>query len=176
MPSPIRLPDAMPTVDIPTLLVVCDAHRCRFLTVGGHQIAEEDALESKQDQFTDKEGQTRSPASFGKGGMTSGMKDLNPVEENRLKIFANALVKRLEQLIREQKTGELHLSAPGKFLSVVRDHLTPEIKKVTKQTVDGNFTKESPIDLLARFRPDLKDAVKNLRNQESYSPKNRPPK
>ena len=48
MSKTIRLPDAMPDVDKPTLLVVCDSHQCRLLDVGGHAIAEKELLESKK--------------------------------------------------------------------------------------------------------------------------------
>lgn len=176
MSTPIKLPDAMPDVAHPTLLVVCDTHHCRFITIGGHSMAEETPLKSEEHHHEGVDGRTQSPSAFGKGGMISGMSDPNQSDEHRMKTFANALVKYLDQFIRQQKIQVVHFSAPGKFLSVLRDHLNPAIKNVTKQTIDGNFAKESPFDLLARFMPHLAEAVKALHDQENYSPKNRPPK
>jgi protein required for attachment to host cells len=177
MPNTIRLPDAMPDVTKPTLLVVCDSHHCRLLDVGGHAIVEKETVTSVEAEFSDKQGQTRSPASMATGGgMVSGMGDMNPVDEHRLKTFANDVIKHLEQSVRAQKIESVHISAPAKFLSVLRSHMTPTLSKVLTQSIDGNFVKESPLQILVRFRPDLKEAVKALRDQENYSPAKQPPK
>ena len=40
----------------------------------------------------------------------------------------------------------------------------------------GIYVKEHALELIARFRPDLKKAVADLRAQENYSPKNHLPK
>lgn len=172
----IRLPDAMPDVEKPTLIVVCDSHQCRLLNVGGHAIAEKELLESKEAQYSDREGRSQSPAAFGKGGMISGTDDTNQFEKNRMRTFANELIKHIEQAIRDQGIHAVHISAPAKFLSVIRSHMTPEIQKILMQEIDGNFVKEPSIEILVRFRPDLKDAVKALRDQENYSPRKLPPK
>ncbi len=176
MPHSIRLPDAMPDVDKPTLLVVCDSHQCRVLDVGGHAIAEKEMIESKEAEFTDKQGQMRSPAGMGMGGMISGTGDMNQFEKNRMKTFANDLMKHIEKAVREQGIQAVHISAPAKFLSVIRSHMTPMIQKILMQEIDGNFVKEPGIEILVRFRPDLKEAVKALRDQENYSPRKQPPK
>lgn len=176
MSQTIRLPDAMPDVDKPTLLVVCDSHHCRLLDVGGHAIAEKEMIESKESEYSDREGRTQSPAAFGKGGMVSGTDDINQVEKNRMRTFANELIKHIEQSVREQGIQAVHVSAPAKFLSVIRAHMTPVIHKILMQEIDGNFVKEPAIEILVRFRPDLKEAVKALRDQENYSPRNQPPK
>lgn len=176
MSQTVRLPDAMPDVDKPTLLVVCDSHRCRLLNVGGHSIQEKEIVDSKGVEYSDREGRIQSPAAFGKGGMVSGTDDLNQVEKNRMREFANDLVKHVELSIREQGIQAVHISAPAKFLSVMRAHMTPAIHKILMQEIDGNFVKEPAIEILVRFRPDLKEAVKALRDQENYSPKKHPPK
>lgn len=105
-----------------------------------------------------------------------GVGETDQLEEHRLKEFANVLVKHLDQIVRGQKVEALHLSAPGKFLSIVRNHLTQELRKVTVQSLDGNYVKEPALDLLVRFRPDLKEAVAKLREDENYSPKKHLPK
>ena len=176
MSHTIRLPDAMPDVEKSTLLVVCDSHHCRLLNVGGHAIAEQDMLTSKELEFSDKQGQTRSPAAMSSGGMVSGTGDLNQSEKNRMKNFANEIVKYIEQSIREQGIQAVHISAPAKFLSMIRGHLSPAIHSILMQEIDGNFVKEPSIEILGRFRPDLKEAVHALRDQENYSSKKHLPK
>ncbi len=176
MSHTIRLPDAMPDVDKPTLLVVCDSHQCRLLDVGGHAIAEKEMLESKKAEYSDGPGRTQSPAAGGKGGMFSGPDDVNQFEKNRMNSFANDLMKHIEQAVREQGIQAVYISAPAKFLSVIRSHMTPVIQKILMLEIDGNFVKEPSIEILGRFRPDLKEAVKSLRDQENYSPKKQPPK
>lgn len=172
-----RLPDAMPDVSSPTLLVVCDTHHCRLFDVGGHTIVEKEALESREPVFTDRQDRKPGPSAFGgKGGSMMGVGETDQVDEHRLKEFANALVKHLETLVRTQKIGEVHLSAPAKFLSVLRTHLTGMLQDVTEQTIDGNFVKQAPLDILLRFRPDLGEALQKLRDQENFSPRKLPPK
>lgn len=176
MSHTVRLPDAMPDVEKPTLLVVCDSHHCRLLGVGGHAIIESGVVESAEPEFSDKQGQTRSPAAMSSGGMVSGTGDMNPVEKHRMKAFANDLMKHIEKSIREQGIQAIHISAPAKFLSEIRAHMTPAIKKILMQEIDGNYVKEPALGILVRFRPDLTEAVKALRDQENYSPKKQPPK
>lgn len=177
MPSrPVRLPDAMPEIDKRTLLVVCDNHRCKLVNVGGHSLVKEELIESKEVKFDERQGLVSSPAARGKGGMLSGTADINPIEKNRLRDFANVVVKRLGTVVREQKIQEIHLSAPAKFLSVMKTHLSKELTKIVRTTLDGNFVKEPVQTVLLRFRPDLKEAVKSLKEQENYSAKKQPPR
>lgn len=133
-------------------------------------------IESKESEDSERGGRTQSPAAFGKGGLISGTDDKNQLEKNRLRTFANELIKSMENAIREQGIEAVHISAPAKFLSVIRSHLTPAIQKILLQEIDGNFVKEPSIEILVRFRPDLKDAVTALRDQENYSPRKQPPK
>lgn len=167
----IRLPDAMPDVSALTLLVVCDAHQCRLLNLGGHALVEKEVLQSQEPEFDERQNLAMSPS-----GSLHGVGEINQVEENRLKKFATVLVEHLEHAVRDQKIESVHLSAPGKFLSIVRDHLTPALTAVMKKMVDGNFVKEQGLELLVRFRPDLSQAVADFHNQESYSPGNQPPR
>lgn len=177
MTSSIRLPDAMPDVSRATLLVVCDGHHCRLLDVGGHTIVEKEIFKSREHEFTDRQDRKPGPSAHGgQGGSMMGVGETDQLEEHRLKEFANVLVKHLDQIVRGQKVEALHLSAPGKFLSIVRNHLTQELRKVTVQSLDGNYVKEPALDLLVRFRPDLKEAVAKLREDENYSPKKHLPK
>jgi protein required for attachment to host cells len=108
--------------------------------------------------------------------MLSGTADLNQIEKNRLRDFANVVVKRLGLVVREQKIQEIHLSAPAKFLSVMKTHLTKELTKIVRTTLDGNFVKEPVKDVLLRFRPDMVEAVKSLKEQENYSMRKQPPR
>jgi hypothetical protein len=174
--KPQRLPDAMPDVDKPTLLVVCDNHHCKFIDVGNHTLLVAETIDSREPNFTDKAGRYQSPAAGGRGGMTGGVEDPNQRETHRLREFANVVCGHLAHVIQEQGIQEIYISAPGKFLSVLKDHFNPAIKKAVHETMDGNYAKESPRDVLLRFRPDLKEALENLRSQENYSPKNQPPK
>lgn len=139
-------------------------------------MAEKEMMESKEAEFSDKQGRMQSPAAMGKGGMISGVGDINQFEKNRMKTFANEVIKHIEQSVKEQGIQAVHISAPAKFLSVLRAHMTPGIQKILKQEIDGNFVKEPSIEVLVRFRPDLKEAVKALRDQESYSPRKQLPK
>lgn len=177
MPSrPVRLPDAMPEIDKPTLLVICDNHRCKLVDVGGHTLVKEELIESKEVEFDERQGLVGSPAAAGGGGMLSGTADLNQIEKNRLRDFANVLVKRLGLVVREQKIQEIYLAAPAKFLSILKTHLTKELTKIVRSELDGNFVKEPVKDVLLRFRPDFVQAVKSLKDQENYSTKRQPPR
>lgn len=172
MPSrSVRLPEAMPEIEKPTLLVVCDTHRCKLVDVGGHTLVEEEILESKEEVFTERKNLMGSPT----GGM-SGTEDMNQIEWNRLRDFANVLVKRLAIIVREQKIGEVYLSAPGKFLAVLKKHLPKELTKIVRNELDGNFVKEPMKKVLLRFRPDLTESLRKLKEEENYSAKRQPPK
>lgn len=166
----------MPSVQRRTLLVVCDGHHCVFIDVGGHTMLIGESVESKEATFTDHEGRTQSPAAFGKGGLVSSMSDLNLVERNRLREFANTLIKNITHAIEQRGIEEWHLSGPDKFLSVLTEHLPASLRKNLKSVVKGIFVKEPAHDLLVRFRPDLERSAEQLRDQENYSPAKRPPK
>jgi protein required for attachment to host cells len=176
MSKPIRLPDAMPDVEKPTLLVVCDGHHCRLLVVGGHSIVEQETIDSREPEFSDRQGSKPGPSSMGKGGAMMGVGDTNQLEATRMRTFANTVMKRLDEVIRSQKIQSLHLSAPAKALAAFREHMTTTVKGVTVQTLDGQYLKEPALQVLVRFRPDLKDAVAALRDEEGFSPRKHLPK
>jgi len=165
----------MPEITKPTLLVICDSHQCKFVDVGGHTLVEKEILESKEEKFTDSQGEMRSPAAMGKGGMISGVGDLNPAEKNRMRNFANVISKRMAQIIREQGIKEVFISAPTKFLSILREHIPAPTRKIMV-AIEGNFVKEPLLPLLKRFMPELNESMKVLRGQENYSPKKHLPK
>lgn len=146
-----KLPDAMPEIASPTLLIVADAHHCRFIAVGGHAIAEEEELQAKELlPHEDKDSQA---------------------DENRLRDFAVMIVTRAELLISQQNIEAVYLSGPSRLLSDIKKHLSLTVSKVLQSTIDGTFIKESPLDILARFRPDLEASVQKLHEQENYSAK-----
>ena len=166
MEKSIKLPDAMPDVVRPTLMVICDSHHCTLFNIGGHLVVEKEIIQSHEHVSTDR---TSVMSGVGLG-------DSNPQEEHRLREFSNTLMARLEVLIREQKIEEMYLSAPSKCLSALKQHMPTAVEKVLVLALDGNFAKEAPMSVLARFRPDLHDAVKQLREEENYSPKKHLPK
>lgn len=166
----------MPEVNKRTLLVVCDTHHCLFIDVGNHTLLVADTVTSTEAEYSDNEGRYQSPAAGGKGGMVGGMIDMNPVEKNRLREFAHAVSDRVAKHVAALNIEELYISAPGKFLSVLQEHLSAPIKKKLTKTLDGNFVKEPARDTLLRFKPELSAAMKKLREQENYSPRNQPPK
>lgn len=139
-------------------------------------MVEQESIRSKEAECTDGKGMLQSPAAVGKGGMISGADEMNQFEKSRMSQFANEAVQHIDHIIRDQKIEAVHLSAPAKFLSILRDHLSADIKKFLQNDMEGNFVKEPPLKFLLRFRPDLEAAAKDLRSQESYSPGNRPPK
>ncbi|OGJ60590.1 hypothetical protein A3C52_03125 [Candidatus Peribacteria bacterium RIFCSPHIGHO2_02_FULL_51_15] len=165
----------MPDIENPTLLVVCDSHKCRFMNAGGRLIMEKETVESKEEKFSDSQGRLQAPAAMGKGGMVSGVGDLNPAEKNRLRNFANMVSKRLTKIISEQGIKEVYISAPPKFLSILREHIPSATRKIIA-AVEGIFIKEPALKLLIRFKPELKDAANSLRDQENYSARKHLPK
>ncbi len=171
-----QLPDAMPDVGKRTLLVVCDGHQCKLIDVGNHTLLLADSVESREPEFTDKQGRYQSPAAVGKGGIIGGTGDLNPVEKHRMKEFANTVSAQIAKHVRDQKIEELHVSAPAKFLSELKTHLSAPVKKMVVSMLEGNYLKEAPRDILLRFKPELEAELQKLRDQENYSPKNKPPK
>ncbi len=178
MTRTIKLPDAMPEITARTLLVVCDAHHCKFFDVGGHSLMEKEEVHSEEAHHTDHQTSAHgASASGGKGGKSIGVGgDTNTIEEHRQKGFANVVMKRVGQLIREQKVEDFYLAAPGKFLSHLKHDLPKDIEKILESAIDGNFVKESPLAILSRFRPDLKASLADLHDQENYSTKNHLPK
>jgi protein required for attachment to host cells len=172
----VRLPDAMPEITKKTLLVVCDTHHCMFIDAGGHALTEKETVESKETQTSEHPGTKQSPAAMGKGGMISGVDDPNQQESNRLKNFANEVSRHIDASVSSQGIEELYISAPGKFLSVLKTHLSTKAAGLVAQALDGNFMKEPPAAILVRFRPDLKDAIKELRDGENFSAKKHLPK
>lgn len=171
MPTSVTLPDAMPDVAEPTLLVVCDSHHCRFINAGGRSLVEKESVESKERHDTDRESQMSGPT-----GMTSGSSDRNQFEDNRLKTFANDVVSHIASAVNTQKVTSIYLSAPGRVLSEIKHHLSKPQSALLSVVLDGTFVKESALDLLIRFRPDILESAENLRDQENYSPAKRPPK
>lgn len=171
MPTTVTLPDAMPDIAEPTLLVVCDSHHCRFINAGGRSLAEKESVMSKERHDTDRESQMSGPS-----GMTSGSSDRNQFEDNRLKTFANDVVSHIASAVNTQKIGSIYLSAPGRVLSEIKNHLSKPHSALLSVVVDGTFVKEPAIDLLIRFRPDLLESAEHLRDQQNYSSANQPPK
>lgn len=171
MTKPIQLPDAMPTIDEPSLLVVCDTHACRFIDVGGRTIVEGARVESKEQVHTDRETETRGPS-----GITSGTADRNQQEEGRLRSFTNALTEAVLKTIRGQGIRALYFAAPAKIISLFQSHLPKAEAALLKVVIDGNFMKEDGMSLLLRFRPDLAEGVTKLRDQENFSTKKHLPK
>ncbi len=174
--KPVHLPDAMPDVSKPTLLVVCDTHHCQFIDVGNHTLVVNGTVKSKEPSFSDHEGSYQSPAARGMGGIMGGLSEPNKIEQNRLREFANDVCTHLAHVVQQQGIAEVYLSAPNKFLGVLDAHLTPALKKLVKTKLEGNFVKEPPRDTLIRFRPDLEQALKDLRDLEGYSARKLPPK
>lgn len=172
MPHSIQLPDAMPEITTPTLLVVCDSHHCIFFGAGGHTLALQEDVHSREPNFTDRQGSKPR----GKGGVMIGIGESDQVEDHRLHEFANVVAGRIGTIVTGQKIGAVHVSAPGKFLSQLKKHLPKAVEKLVESAVDGNFVRESPLALLIRFRPDLRAAVQELRNRENYSAKKHLPR
>ena len=170
MSHPIKLPDISPEITSPTLLVVCDNHHCKLYDVGGHTILAKEEITSAEAHYTDRQG-----SKVGGSGVV-GVGESDQVEEHRQREFANKLIARIEHVVRDQKIVDLYLSAPGKFLSHLKKDLPKSLSKVLETAIDGNFVKESPASVLARFRPDLKAAVDELHDQENYSSKKHLPK
>jgi protein required for attachment to host cells len=175
-PSTQHLPDAMPEITKRTLLVVCDNHHCKLIDVANHTLLVADGLASKEPSYSDKEGSYQSPGAAGKGGVMGGLADPNPVEKHRLKEFANTLSAQIDSHIRDHKIEQVYISAPGKFLSELDGHLSNPTKKLVVKSLDGNYVKEAPRDVLQRFMPELASELQKLRDQENYSPKNQLPK
>lgn len=171
MTHPIKLPDAMPDITAPTLLVVCDSHHCRFIDVGGHTIVEQEKLDSKESKHTD-----RQSTKVGPSGGTVGIGDDHHAEEHRLTDFAKMVTDRIVEATAEQKIEALYIAAPSRLLSEMKKHSCSESKKILKSTIDGTFVKEPALEILMRFRPDLQLSVQKLRDQENYSSKKHLPK
>jgi protein required for attachment to host cells len=165
MSNSITLPDVMPEITEPTLLVVCDSHHCKLFNVGGHTILMKEEVTSDEPHFTDRQSTKQS------GGSSIGIGETEQIEENRLRTFANMLIARLEAIIKEQKISALYLSAPSKFLSLLKKDMPKSLSPLLTSIIDGNFVKESPRDILVRFRPDLEASVQALRSEENYSSK-----
>ncbi len=170
MSKPARLPDAMPNLSPTALLVVCGTHECRLINAGGRTLVEGDAVASAQITHTDRETQTRGPS-----GIMSGMGDDTNADENRLKHFAKNITTRIIAGL-EQGAEELYIAAPGKVLSILKDQLPKAHASKLKVVLEGTFLKESAIDILLRFRPDLAESASELREQEGFSSKKHLPK
>ncbi len=161
----------MPDVEQPTLLVVCDTHHCKFIDVGNHTLLVGDTVESKEHESRERPGIGYSPA-----GMIGGVSEDTKIEGNRLREFANDVALHIAHVAQRQSIEQVYVSAPGKFLSILKDHFSKPVAKMVAKTIDGNFVKEAPRDVLLRFRPDLEKARQKLRDEENYSAKNKPPK
>ncbi len=170
MSNSLKLPDVMPDITPATLLVVCDSHHCRFIDVGGHTIVEQQVLDSDELKHAD-----RQSTKIGPGGGV-GIGDDHHAEDQRLSNFAKAIMVRIVEATAAQKIEALYIAAPSRLLSQMKKHSCPESKKMLKSAIDGTFVKESAIDVLLRFRPDLKASVQKIRDQENYSSKKHLPK
>jgi protein required for attachment to host cells len=171
MSKPIHLPDAMQELSEPALLVVCDSHEARFIDAGGRTLVEKETLKSKEPKHDEPESVMRGPS-----GVMSGTGDRNQYEDNRLRQFSNEIVVRIEEAVKTQGIKKLYISAPGRTLSVLKDHLPKPTAMLLDVVLDGIFIKEPSIEILLRFRPDLAESVQKLRDQENYSTKKHLPK
>ena len=106
----------------------------------------------------------------------SGVGEEHHAEENRLRDFAIMIVDRMTALVGQQGIESVYLSAPSRLLSEIKKHMPATLTKVLKSTIDGIFIKESNIEVLKRFRPDLDSSVVKLRDMENYSSKKHLPK
>ena len=166
-----HLPDAMPDITSKTLLVVCDSHHCVLADVGGHTIMQKEVIKSSEDHATDRPGSKMSPS-----GTNVSLGEHSEVEENRLRTFASAISKAIDTAVASQGIEEIFISAPGKFLSILKKHLSTSAEKMLVSTADGNYVKEPLVEVLMRFRPDLKEGLSALRDMENYSSKKHLPK
>ncbi len=171
MTHSVKLPDAMPEISVPTLLIVCDAHHCRLIDVGGHTLIEQEQLDSVELTHSDRQDITT-----GFGGAMAGIGDEHHAEDHRLTGFAKMILEKASAIVVTQKIEAIYLSAPSKMLSEIKKHLSGSFTKILKSTIDGTFMKESATDILLRFCPDLKISVQELRDQENYSSKKHLPK
>ncbi len=170
MSNSLKLPDVMPDIVPATLLVVCDSHHCRLIDVGGHTIVEHGSVDSGELKHADRQSTKVGPS----GGV--GIGDDHHAEDQRLTNFSKTILERVGTLIASQKIEALYLAAPSRLLSVLKKQMPEAMKKVLKSAIDGTFVKESAIDVLMRFRPDLESSVLKLRDQENYSSKKHLPK
>lgn len=159
----------MPEIEKPTLLVVCDSHHCRFVDLGGHTMLFNGIIKSKENTYTDHEGRTMSPAAVGRGGMTSSNSTVDRAEDERLHEFSNAVSSHIDHLVQLQGIQEVYLAAPDKFLAELKKHVSKPTMKLISKTIDGNFMHEHIHETLIRFRPDLADAIRKLKEDENYS-------
>ncbi len=171
MSTTIHLPEAMPEITSRTLLVVCDAHHCSVFDIAGHTLMLKEEIRSHEPRDED-----RQSISHGKGGATIGVGEHTHVEEHRLHEFAHTVSARMATLVSAQKIEAVYLAAPGKFLSLLKKNLATSVAKLLEAAIDGNFAKEPPLQTFARFRPDLKAAMDELRGEENYSSKKHLPK
>lgn len=170
MPNSLKLPDAMPEIEAPTLLVVCDSHHCRLIDVGGHTVLEHGSLDSGELKHADRQSTKVGPS----GGV--GIGDNHHAEDQRLTSFAKTILERVGTLVASQKIEALFVAAPSRLLSALKKQMPEATKRVLKSAIDGTFVKESAIDVLMRFRPDLHSSVQKLRDMENYSSKKHLPK
>lgn len=170
MSKPVHIPDAMPELKATALLVICSSHDCRMMNAGARTIVEREVVISPEIQYTDRETQMRGPS-----GVISGVGDPHNEEDNRLKHFASMV---MEHIVSGLKQGaeELYIAAPGKVLSILKDHLPQAHADKLKVVLEGNFLKEPALDILLRFLPDLALSAEHLHNEESYSTKKHLPK
>ncbi len=171
MNKELHLPDSMPAINQPTLFVVSGTHECRFVGASGRTLFEEDVLTSHEHEFTDHQTEMRGPS-----GVTSGVGDHNQVEQHRLREFAHAIIKRIEHSVREGKVEAIYITAPDKMLAQLKKEMTPSLEKVIQKYLDGNFQKESVLEVALRCMPELEEEAKKLRDQENFSAKKHLPK
>ncbi len=171
-----HLPEAMPSIEKRTLLVVCDTHQALFYDVGGHTITLQGTVESPKEHYSDHETRIQSPSAGGRGGMVSSTAEPEQTENNRLNHFANMIFEHARKTVESQGIQEVYLSAPNKMLGVLRQHMPKAMQALVKDMMEGNVVHESSVTVLARFRPDLQASLQALRDMENYSPKNQPPK
>lgn len=171
-----HLPEAMPSIEKRTLLVVCDTHQALFYDAGGHTITLQGTVESPKEHYSDHETRTQSPSAGGRGGMISSNAEPEQTEKNRLNHFANMIFEHVRKTSESQAIQEVYLSAPNKMLGVLREHLPTAVQALMKDMMEGNFVHESSVTVLARFRPDLQASLQALRDMENFSPKHQPPK
>jgi hypothetical protein len=137
--------------DVPTLFVVAGDYEALFykafqgeveLTHTIKHIPREEIL-GKDDGFL-----TRSASMPGVGAVSAkGTRELSIRKK-----FYHEVAKFIEEAARYGNVGVIHFFAPHQVTKQVNQLLDAPTKKILKEELEGNFTKESPTDIIRRMK------------------------
>lgn len=104
----------------------------------------------EQDLVTDAPGQDR-----GRGGSAHGVNERHSAHDHELETFAREIAGRLQEALNEGSFGRLVLSAPPRFLGLLREALPAGVRQRVRHEIGKDLTSIKDLRELRKRLPEV---------------------